>query len=68
MDIGKTLTLLMLAGAGVTEILMHSYCLLSQEDCESRMLNFRVHMESSVSALAGIHHCTFVDSHTSVLN
>ncbi len=48
MDIGKTLTLLMLAGAGVTEILVHSYCLLSQEDCESRMLNFRVHMESSV--------------------
>lgn len=38
MDIGKTLTLLMLAGAGVTEILVHSYCLLSQEDCESRML------------------------------
>jgi hypothetical protein len=48
MDIGKTLTHLMLAGAGVTEILVHSYCLLSQEDCESRMLNFRVHMESSV--------------------
>jgi len=62
MDIGKTLTLLMLAGAGVTEILVHSYCLLSEEDCESRMLNFRVYMESSVSAFAGIHDCTFVDS------
>jgi hypothetical protein len=68
MDIGKTLTLLMLAGAGVTEILVHSYCLLSQEDCESRMLNFRVHMEPNVSSLTGIYHCTFVDSHSSVLN
>jgi hypothetical protein len=68
MDIGKTLTLLMLVGAGVIEILVHSYCLLSQVDCESRMLNFKVHMESSVFTLSGIHHYTFVDSHSSVLN
>jgi len=68
MDIGKTLTLLMLVRVGVIDILVHNYYLFSQEDCESRMLNFRVHMGSSAFALFGIHHCTFVDSHSSVLN